>query len=90
MIEIQYSVAALLLLAYRSKAMALHTPVISVIIVKEETLFSTHYTAVQINNCLKISSAIKVAPIKIMDDFRYRLMPSCAYHKINIFHGEQR
>jgi len=31
-------------------------------------LFSTHYTAVRIKNCLKSTSAIKVATMKNTDD----------------------
>jgi len=42
---------------------------------------STHYAAVRINNCLKWTFAIKVATMKIMDDFRYEWKPLCAYHK---------
>jgi len=53
-------------------------------------LCSTRYTAVQINYCLKRTSAIKVATMKITDDFCYELKPSHAYRKINTFHGEQR
>jgi len=34
-------------------------------------VFSTHFTAVQIKNCLKSTSAIKVATMKNTDDFRY-------------------
>jgi len=48
-------------------------------------LCSTHYRVVRINNCLKITSAIKVATMKITDNFCYKWKPSCAYHKINIF-----
>jgi len=39
---------------------------------------------------LKRTSAIKVATMKITDDFRYEWKPSHAYHKIGIFQGEQR
>ena len=35
-------------------------------------LCSTHYTAVQIKNCLKSTSAIKVATMKNTDDFHYK------------------
>ena len=35
-------------------------------------LFSTHYTALRIKNCLKSTSAIKVATMKHMDNFRYK------------------
>jgi len=59
--------------------MALHTLVIS------DQLSSARYTAVQINNCLKRTAAIKVATMKIMDNFYYKWKPSHAYHKIDIF-----
>ena len=45
----------------------------------------THYTAVQIKNCLKSTSAIKVATMKNMDDFRYEGKPSCATAKSTRF-----
>jgi len=32
----------------------------------------TYYTALQINNCLKTTPTIKVATMKIMDNFHYR------------------
>jgi len=48
---------------------------ISITVQKEDTLLlaicSTRYIAVQINNCLKRISAIKVATMKITDDFCY-------------------
>ena len=34
-------------------------------------LCSTHYTTVRIKNCLKSTSAIKIATMTNMDDFRY-------------------
>jgi len=33
----------------------------------------------------KITSAIKVAPYEITDDYHYKWKPSQAYHKINSF-----
>jgi len=51
-------------------------------------LCSTCYTAVRINNCLKRTSTIKIAAMKIMDDFHYEWKPSRAYHKIDTFCGE--
>jgi len=45
---------------------------------------------VWINNYLKRTSEIKVATMKIMDDFHYKWKPSHAYHKIDTFRGEQR
>jgi len=48
-------------------------------------LCSICYIAVQIN-----TSAIKVGTMKIMDDFCYEWKSSCAYHKIDTIHGEQR
>jgi len=38
--------------------------------------FWLHHTAVQINNCLKRTSAIKVATMKITDNFCHRWKPS--------------
>ena len=48
-------------------------------------LRSTCYTAVQIKNCLKSSSAIKIATTKNMDDFHYEGKPSRAITKSTIF-----
>jgi len=48
-------------------------------------LYPTHYAAVQINNCLRITSTIKVAPMKITDNFHYIWKPSPAYNKIDTF-----
>ena len=41
-------------------------------------LCSTRYTAVQIKNCLKSNSAIEIATMKNMDNFRYEGKPSQA------------
>ena len=41
-------------------------------------LCSTHYIAVQIKNCLKSTSTIKVATMKNTDDFHYEERPSHA------------
>ena len=68
-------------------------PVISIIVqIKSEVstmlhcwLCSTHYTAVQIKNCLKSTSAIKIATMKNMDDFRYEGKSSCATTKLTVF-----
>ena len=40
-------------------------------------LFSTCYTAVRIKNCLKSTSAIKIATMKNTDIFHYEGKPSC-------------
>ena len=48
-------------------------------------LCSTHYTALQIKNCLKSTSAIKVATMKNTDDFRYGGKPSRATAKLTLF-----
>ena len=48
-------------------------------------LGSTRYTAVQIKNCLKSTSAIKTATIKNTDDFCYEGKPSCAITKSTLF-----
>jgi len=73
MMEIQYSGTALLLLvnphiSHQNNGTERPNQLSSE---KKKLCFqlcSTHYTAVRINNCLKITSAIKVAPIKITDD----------------------
>jgi len=66
---------------YCIKTMEPRTLVISIIVWKEDQLCSTRYIAVRINNCLKITSAIKVIPMKITDNFRYKWKPSRAYQK---------
>ena len=48
-------------------------------------LFSTCYTAVRIKNCLKSTSAIKIATMTNTDDFRYEGKPSCAITKSTLF-----
>ena len=52
-------------------------------------LCSTCYTAVRIKNCLKSTSAIKIATITNTDDFRscfrYEGKPSCANTKSTLF-----
>ena len=48
-------------------------------------LFSTRYTAVQIKNCLKSTSAIKIATMTKTDDFRYEGKPSHAITKSTLF-----
>ena len=48
-------------------------------------LCSTHYTAVRIKNCLKSTSAIKIATMKNTDDFRYEGKPSRATAKLTPF-----
>jgi len=53
-------------------------------------LRSISYAAIQINNWLKTTSAIKEATMKITDDFCYEWKPSRAYHRIDTFCGEQR
>jgi len=53
-------------------------------------LFSTRYTAVRINNCLKSTSAIKVETIKNTDDFLYAKKAITCNHQINAFHCQQR
>ena len=65
------------------KEMVPCAPVILIIVLKSEVsitlhcwLCSTHYTAVQIKNCLKSTSAIKIATRKNVDDFRYKGKPS--------------
>ena len=48
-------------------------------------LCSTRYTAVRIKNCLKSTCAIKVAMMKITDDFHFEGKPSCACAKSTPF-----
>ena len=48
-------------------------------------LCSAHYTALQIKNFLKSTSAIKVATMKNTDDFHYDRKPSCATAKSTPF-----
>ena len=49
-------------------------------------LCSTHYTAVQIKNCLKSTSAIKIATMTNTDNIRYvEGKPSCAIAKSTLF-----
>ena len=58
-------------------------------------LCSTRYTPVQINNCSKSTSAIKVATMKNMDDFRYEgshhmLPPNRHFSLLAKMNGTQR
>ena len=48
-------------------------------------LCSTCYTAVRIKNCLKSTSAIKIATMKNTDDFCYKGKPSHAIAKSTLF-----
>ena len=48
-------------------------------------LCSTRYTVVQIKNCLKSTSAIKIATMTITDNFRYKGKPSHAIAKSTLF-----
>ena len=48
-------------------------------------LCSTHYAAVQIQNCLKSTSAIKTATMTNTDNFCYEGKPSCAIAKSTLF-----
>ena len=48
-------------------------------------LCSTHYTAIRIKNCLKSTSAIKVATMKNTDDFHLEGKPSCVRAKLTPF-----
>ena len=45
----------------------------------------TRYTAVRIKNCIKNTSAIEVATVKITDDFCYEGKPSHATTKLTLF-----
>ena len=48
-------------------------------------LCSIRYTAVQIKNCSKSTSAIKIVTMKNLDDFYYEGKPSCATTKSTLF-----
>ena len=48
-------------------------------------LCSTCYTAVRITNCSKSTSAIRVAAMKITDDFRFARKPSRVTTKSTLF-----
>ena len=48
-------------------------------------LCSTHYTAVQIENCSKSISAIKIATMKNTDGFHFKGKPSPATTKLTLF-----
>ena len=48
-------------------------------------LCSTHYTAVQIKNCLKSTSVIEIATMKNMDNFHFEGKPSRAIAKSTPF-----
>ena len=48
-------------------------------------LCSTHCKAVQIKNCLKNTSAIKIATVINTDNFRYEGKPSRAIAKLTLF-----
>ena len=48
-------------------------------------LCSTHYTAIQIKNCLKNTSAIKIATMKNTDDFHFEGKSSRATAKLTLF-----
>jgi len=50
----------------------------------------TRYTAVLIKNCLKNTSVIKVATMKITDNFHYAKEAIMHSHQINPFHYQQR
>jgi len=82
-IEIQYNTTALLLLVNprtpHQNNGTMH-PIYAYQLSSEKKtlccqLCSTHYIAVRINNCLKRTSAIKVATMKITDDFHYEWKP---------------
>jgi len=54
------------------------------------SFFLTRYTAIQIKNGLKSTSAIKVETIKNTDDFHYAKEAIMCNHQINAFHCQQR
>jgi len=69
--------------AYRIETMVPRAPLTYLLSEKKTLrcqLCSTHYEAVWINKCLKRTFAIKVATMKIMDNFYYEWKPSHAYH----------
>jgi len=90
MIEIQYSGTTLLLLVnphIRTTSKQWHcAPQLYQSFSEKKTFIASYVPPVtQINNCLKITSAIKVAAMKIMDNFHYKWKPSHACHKIKNF-----
>ena len=75
-----------------TKEMAPRTPATDYRCLKSEVpitlrcqLCSTRYTALRVKNCSKSTSAIKVATIKNIDDFRYKGKPSRATAKSTPF-----
>ena len=48
-------------------------------------LCSTQYTAVRIKNCMKSTSANKIATMKNTDGFHYEEKPSCVTTKLTLF-----
>ena len=50
----------------------------------------TRYTAVRIKNCLKSTSAIKIAMMKNTDDFHFEGEAITCSHQINTFPCQQR
>jgi len=88
MIEIHYNGTALLLLvnhAYCIEIIVMCAP-LTYLLSEKKTLHcqlcSTHYEAVQINNCLKRTFAIKVGTMKITDNLHYEWKPSVPTTKL--------
>jgi len=73
--------------AYCMETIAPHISLTYLLSEKKTLRYQTHYAAIQISNCLKRTFVNKVATT---DDFCNKWKPSCAYHKIDTFHGEQR
>ena len=77
---------------HQKKEMAPHTAAINYQLKSEvphyaslSAMFNLLHTALQIKNCSKSTSAIKVATMKNMDDFRYERKPSFAIAKSTLF-----
>jgi len=94
MIEIQHSRTALLLPMHTTSKQWNRAPQLYQLSSEKNTLrcqlCSTRSLYSGKNQQLfKITSAIKVTPMKIMDDLHYKWKPSHAYHKINTIYSEQ-
>ena len=77
--------------AYQKKEIVPCAPIINIRLKSEVfitlhcRLCSTCYTAVRIKNCLKSTSAIKIATMKNTDDFRFKGKPSRVHAKSTPF-----
>ena len=74
---------------HQNREMAPHVPATNYMsfetFMLHSQLCSTRYTALQIKNCSKSTSAIKVATMKNTNDFCYEWKPSCVTAKSTPF-----